>query len=161
MSEGALDGRVAIVTGASSGIGEAIAEELAGAGANVVVGAWRVPRLGALMEAIRAKGGLAFHRRTDVTERGDMEELARLAAERFGPVDILVNNAGVMPLSPVAELRVDDWERMVDVNVKGVLYGIAAVLPGMLERGVGHIVNVGSVAGRRPRCFTPYRRPST
>jgi NADP-dependent 3-hydroxy acid dehydrogenase YdfG len=150
MREGPLEGRVAIVTGASSGIGEAVAKELAGAGAKVVVGARRVPRLEALVEAIGANGGVAVHRRTDVAERGDLDELARLAVERFGQVDILVNNAGVMPLSPVAELRVDDWERMVDVNVKGVLYGIAAVLPGMLEKGAGHIVNVGSVAGRRP-----------
>ena len=150
MSDGALHGRVAIVTGASSGIGEAVALELAHAGAKVVVGARRVPRLEALVEAIEANGGAAVHRRTDVAQRGDLEELARLAVERFGPVDILVNNAGVMPLSPVAELRVEDWERMVDVNVKGVLYGIAAVLPGMLERNAGHIVNVGSVAGRRP-----------
>jgi NADP-dependent 3-hydroxy acid dehydrogenase YdfG len=150
MSEGPLEGRVAIVTGASSGIGEAVAQELARAGANVVIGARRVPRLEALVEAIRVEGGVAVHRRTDVAERGDMEELARLAVDRFGQVDILVNNAGVMPLSPVAELRVEDWERMVDVNVKGVLYGIAAVLPGMLENGAGHIVNVGSVAGRRP-----------
>jgi NADP-dependent 3-hydroxy acid dehydrogenase YdfG len=150
MSDGALDGRVAMVTGASSGIGEAVAHELAHAGAKVVVGARRVPRLEALVEAIEAKGGVAVHRRTDVAQRRDLEELARLAVERFGRVDILVNNAGVMPLSPVAELRVEDWERMVDVNVKGVLYGIAAVLPVMLERDAGHIVNVGSVAGRRP-----------
>ncbi len=150
MSEGALDGRVAIVTGASSGIGEAVAQELAVAGANVVLGARRVPRLEALVAAIQAKGGVAVHQRTDVAVRGDMMALAQLAVERFGQVDILVNNAGVMPLSPVAELRVEDWERMVDVNVKGVLYGIAAVLPGMLEKGAGHIVNVGSVAGRRP-----------
>jgi len=147
---GALDGRVAIVTGASSGIGAAVAEALAEAGAAVVLGARREERLKAVAEGIREGGGRAEVRATDVTVRTDVEALASLALDRFGGIDVLVNNAGIMPLSPVAELRVDDWVRMVDVNVKGVLHGIAAVLPTMLERGRGHIVNLGSVAGRRP-----------
>lgn len=145
-----LDGRVAVVTGASSGIGAAVADALAEAGAAVVLGARREERLRQVAEGIGARGGRAAVRATDVTVRGDVEALAALALERFGGIDVWVNNAGIMPLSPVADLRVDDWVRMVDVNVKGVLYGIAAVLPSMLERGSGHIVNVGSVAGRRP-----------
>lgn len=147
---GELDGRVALVTGASSGIGAAVAHALAGAGAAVVLGARREDRLSHVADAIRDAGGQAEARVTDVSVRANVEALATLALDRFGRIDVLVNNAGVMPLSPVEELRVEDWERMVDVNVKGVLYGVAAVLPGMLERGSGHIVNVGSVAGRRP-----------
>jgi len=147
---GDLTGRVAVVTGASSGIGRAVAEALSGAGAAVVLGARREDRLAAVTEDIRRGGGAGSFRVTDVTCREDLQALVAAAEEEHGPVDVLVNNAGVMPLSPVRELRVEDWERMVDVNLKGVLYGIAAVLPGMLERGGGHIVNIGSVAGRRP-----------
>lgn len=150
MDGGALAGQVAVVTGASSGIGAAVARSLAGAGAAVVLGARRGDRLKALAAEIEGDGGRAAWLATDVTRRTDLEALAGLARDRFGGIHVLVNNAGVMPLSPVAELRVEDWERMVDVNVKGVLYGIAAVLPTMLEQGRGHIVNVGSVAGRRP-----------
>jgi NADP-dependent 3-hydroxy acid dehydrogenase YdfG len=140
----------AVVTGASSGIGQAVAAMLAGAGAAVVLGARRTDRLEAVAHGIRAEGGVASHRRTDVTRRDDVAALVDLAVSEHGPVDVLVNNAGVMPLSPVEDLRVEDWEHMIDVNLKGVLYGIAAVLPGMLERGEGHIVNIGSLAGRRP-----------
>ncbi|GMV07571.1 MAG: oxidoreductase [Gemmatimonadota bacterium] len=150
MAGGAVAGRVAVVTGASSGIGAAVARALAGAGADVVLGARRGDRLRALAEEVEREGGRAAWRATDVTSRSDVEALAALARDRFGGIHVLVNNAGVMPLSPMAELRVEDWERMVDVNVKGVLYGIAAVLPTMLKQGTGHIVNVGSVAGRRP-----------
>jgi len=146
----ALAGRVAIVTGASSGIGEAVAVELARQGAAVVLGARRRERLEALASRIEEESGKAALHVTDVTVRSDLTALAAFARERFGPADILVNNAGVMPISPIWALEVDDWVRMVDVNVKGVLFGIAAVLPDMLERGSGHIVNVGSVAGRRP-----------
>ena len=145
-----LEGRVAIVTGASSGIGEAVALSLADEGAAVVLAARRVERLEALAERIVARGGEAVACPTDVTVRADLERAVRLALDRWGRVDVLVNNAGVMPLSPIEHGRVEEWERMVDVNVKGVLYGIAAVLPPMLVRGGGHIVNVGSVAGRRP-----------
>ncbi len=148
--DGRLEGRVALVTGASSGIGVAVAEALAGAGASVLVAARREARLKELVAGIQEAGREAGYRVTDVARRDDVEALARDAVDRWGRIDVLVNNAGVMPLSPVASLRVEDWERMVDVNVKGVLYGIAAVLPVMLDRGGGHIVNVGSVAGRRP-----------
>ncbi len=142
--------RVAIVTGASSGIGAAVASALAEAGLAVVLGARRRERLEEVVRAIRERGGSAEARATDVTVRTQVEALAALALVSFGRIDVLVNNAGVMPLSPVEELRVDDWVRMVDVNVKGVLHGVAAVLPTMLERGSGHIVNIGSLAGRRP-----------
>jgi NADP-dependent 3-hydroxy acid dehydrogenase YdfG len=148
--EKALDGRVALVTGASSGIGEAVARELARAGASVLVTARREDRLRALVERIRQDGGKARAVPADVSRREEVAAAVDDALGTWGRVDILVNNAGVMPLSPVSALRVEDWERMVDVNVKGVLYGLASVLPGMLERGEGHIVNVGSVAGRRP-----------
>jgi NADP-dependent 3-hydroxy acid dehydrogenase YdfG len=145
-----LTGRVALVTGASSGIGAAVARTLASAGAAVVLGARRDARLRGLAEEIRGAGGEAEPVAIDVTSPDDMERFAALARSRFGRIDVLVNNAGIMPLSPVAELRVADWGRMVDVNLKGVLHGIAAVLPIMLEQKRGHIVNVGSVAGRRP-----------
>lgn len=145
-----LHDRVAIITGASSGIGHAVARALAGAGAAVVLAARRSERLDELRREIEAEGGRALAHTTDVTRRDDVEALAAAALEAFGRIDILVNNAGVMPLSPLASLRVDDWDTMIDVNVRGVLHGLAAVLPAMLEQGGGHIVNVGSVAGRRP-----------
>jgi NADP-dependent 3-hydroxy acid dehydrogenase YdfG len=145
-----LDGKVAIVTGASSGIGEAVARSLAGAGASVVVTARREDRLAALAAKISEAGGRALAVAADVAVMADVEAVVAATAESFGPVDILVNNAGLMPLSPMSEARIEDWARMVDVNVKGVLHGIAAVLPGMIERHSGHIVNVGSLAGRRP-----------
>lgn len=147
---GPLAGKVALVTGASSGIGEAVARALAAAGASVGLGARRAERLEALAQEIRAAGGVALPCTVDVTSRDQVEHFAAHVRSAFGRIDILVNNAGVMPLSPVAELRVEEWELMVDVNLKGVLYGIAAVLPTMLEQGAGHIVNIGSVAGRRP-----------
>jgi NADP-dependent 3-hydroxy acid dehydrogenase YdfG len=147
---GRLEGRVALVTGASSGIGAAVARALAAEGAAVGLGARRIERLEAVVREIQAAGGRALPHRTDVTRREDVEGFAAAVRTEFGRLDVLVNNAGVMPLSPMTELRVDEWERMLDVNVKGVLYGIAAVLPTMLEQGAGHVVNIGSVAGRRP-----------
>lgn len=150
METTSLAGRVAVITGASSGIGAAVAEVLSSQGVAVALGARREDRLRELAARISEGGGRAVWRRMDVTERSDVAALVEHATEELGPVDILVNNAGLMPLSPIADLEVDDWVRMVDVNVKGVLFGIAAVLPGMLERGRGHIVNVGSLAGRRP-----------
>ncbi len=150
MSEAKLSGRTAIVTGASSGIGAATARALAGAGASVALAARRVERLDALRKEIESEGGRALAVRTDVSRRGEVDTLAEAALDAFGRIDILVNNAGVMPLAPLRERRVEEWDRMIDVNVKGVLYALAAVLPTMLEQGGGHIVNVGSVAGRRP-----------
>ncbi|MEZ4414558.1 MAG: SDR family oxidoreductase [Gemmatimonadota bacterium] len=148
-SRGPLAGRVAIVTGASSGIGRATALRLAAAGAKVVAAARRVDRLEALQARAPEENAFLVVP-TDVTSRRAMEALAALTLDRFGTIDILVNNAGVMHLAELSRLDVADWEWMIDVNVKGVLYGIAAVLPAMLQEGRGHIVNVGSLAGRRP-----------
>lgn len=145
-----LAGSVAIVTGASSGIGRATAVALAGAGAAVAVAARRADRLDEVVARIRRDGGRALAAATDVADRKAVFALVERAAAEFGPADILVNNAGIMPTSPLRDLHLDDWLRMVDVNVKGVLHCIAAALPAMLERRRGHIVNVGSVAGRRP-----------
>jgi NADP-dependent 3-hydroxy acid dehydrogenase YdfG len=137
--------KVVLITGASSGIGAGIARELGAAGAKVMLGARRVERLDALAAEIRAKGGEAMARRLDVTDRADVAAFAEAARQAWGRVDVIVNNAGVMPLSLMASLKVDEWERMVDVNIKGVLYGIAAVLPEMTARGSGHVVNIASI----------------
>ncbi len=139
--------KVVLITGASSGIGGGIARELGSAGAKLVLGARRTDRLQALAEAIRSKGGEVLTQRLDVTDRADVAAFADAAREAFGRVDVMVNNAGVMPLSLMASLKVDEWDRMVDVNVKGVLYGIAAVLPEMTARGSGHIINIASIGG--------------
>ena len=144
-----LADQVAIVTGASSGIGEATARALAAEGAAVVLAARREERLHDLKEEIENNGGQALVVSTDVTDRKAVEALIEQTKEAFGRIDILVNNAGLMPLSFVAKLHVEEWERMVDVNIKGVMYGVAAALPTMLEQESGHIVNVSSTAGRR------------
>lgn len=140
----ALD-KVVLITGASSGIGAGIARELAAAGAKLMLGARRTDRLDALAEELSAKGGKVRTRRLDVTDRADVAAFAEAGREAFGRVDVIVNNAGVMPLSLMASLKVDEWDRMIDVNIKGVLYGIAAVLPQMLARGSGQIVNIASI----------------
>ncbi len=145
-----LTGRSALVTGASSGIGHATALALSAAGAAVTVLARREDRLRDLAREIAARGGDVLVVAADVRDRDAVVAAAAAHRERWGPADVLVNNAGVMPVSPIAELRVDDWDRMIDVNLKGLLYTLAAVLPDMLAEGRGHIVNVGSVAGRRP-----------
>jgi NADP-dependent 3-hydroxy acid dehydrogenase YdfG len=137
--------KVVLITGASSGIGAGIARELAAAGAKVMLGARRVDRLQALAEEITASGGTVQIRQLDVTDRQDVAAFAVAARDAWGGVDVIVNNAGVMPLSPMSSLKVEEWERMVDVNIKGVLYGIAAVLPEMTARGSGHVINIASV----------------
>lgn len=140
-----IERKVVVITGASSGIGEATARLLAERGALVVLGARRTERLEALVADIAKTGGSARFRRVDVTQRADAQALIDFAKAEFGRVDILVNNAGVMPLSPLAALKVDEWDQMIDVNIRGVLYGIAAVLPDMKARGDGQIINVASI----------------
>ncbi|MGF6351131.1 SDR family oxidoreductase [Variovorax sp. W2I14] len=148
-----IQGKVAIVTGASSGIGESMARHLAARGAKVVLAARRTDRLDKVVAEIREAGGEAVAIATDVSKRTDLEKLAAATVETFGRIDVLVNNAGVMPLSPLEKLKVDEWDRTIDVNIKGVLYGIAAVLPRMQAQGSGHILNVASIAGIK--VFTP------
>ncbi|MER7751956.1 SDR family oxidoreductase [Kitasatospora sp. NPDC097643] len=144
-----VDGKVVAITGASSGIGEATALLLAERGAKVVLGARRTERLRDLADRITANGGQAAWTAVDVTRRADLATLVALARERFGRLDVLVGNAGIGPVSPLDDLRVEDWEAMVDVNLKGVLYGIAAALPVFRAQGSGHFVNVVSTAGLR------------
>jgi NADP-dependent 3-hydroxy acid dehydrogenase YdfG len=144
-----LRDRVCVITGASSGIGEAAAVALAERGARVVLGARRVDRLDDLTDRIVGSGGAAVAVACDVARREQVEALVRRAMDEWGRVDVLVNNAGIMPLAPLIACRVEDWDAMIDVNLKGLLYGVAAALPIMLEQKTGHIVNVSSVAGRR------------
>jgi NADP-dependent 3-hydroxy acid dehydrogenase YdfG len=137
--------KAVLITGASSGIGEATARRLAADGHRVFLGARRVARLERLASAIAEAGGVAAFRALDVTAAADMREFVAAALAEFGQVDVLVNNAGVMPLSPLAELKTAEWDRMIDVNVRGVLNGIAAALPVMREAGGGHFVTIASV----------------
>ncbi|MNB93085.1 putative oxidoreductase [compost metagenome] len=142
-----IQNKIVIITGASSGIGEATAKELASKGAKLVLAARREDRLQKLQQEIESNGGQAVYKVTDVSSYEQMEELAEYAINEFGKIDVLVNNAGVMPLSPVHEKKINEWNAMIDINIKGVLYGIAAVLPSMRERKEGHIINVSSIAG--------------
>jgi NADP-dependent 3-hydroxy acid dehydrogenase YdfG len=139
--------KVIAITGASSGIGEAAALLLSGRGAKLVLGARRSDRLEALANRIGRAGGEAAYATTDVKRSGDLSNLVKLACERYGKLDVLINNAGIAPTSLLDDLRVGDWEEMIDVNVKGVLYGIAAALPVFRKQGFGHFVNTASTAG--------------
>ncbi len=146
-SQQSRQSKVVLITGASSGIGEATARMLAAQGHRVYAGARRTDRLERLVQEIQAKGGTAAFRALDVTSAEDMQAFVRAAEAAYGPVDVIVNNAGVMPLSPLSSLKVNEWDRMIDVNVRGVLHGIAAVLPGMERRGRGQVINVSSIGG--------------
>jgi NADP-dependent 3-hydroxy acid dehydrogenase YdfG len=136
--------KVVLITGASSGIGEATARTLAANGARVVLGARRTERLEKIVAEIRARGGVAEFRKLDVTDRADMNAFVAFAREKFGRVDVIFNNAGVMPVSPMNALKVEEWDNIVDINIKGVLNGIAAVLPIMEAQGSGHIISTAS-----------------
>lgn len=144
-----IAGKVVAITGASSGIGAATAVHLAGLGAKVVLGARRTDRLAAVARDIGDKGGHALVQSLDVTDRRQMEAFVSAAVERYRRLDVLVNNAGLMPLSHLSLLKVEEWDRMIDVNIKGVLYGIAAALPVMQRQESGHVINVSSTAGHR------------
>jgi NADP-dependent 3-hydroxy acid dehydrogenase YdfG len=142
-----LNGKVVIITGASSGIGEATARLLAENGAKVVLGARRIDRLELIAKDIHAEGGIAEYQALDVTQRSQLQAIVKFAQTKFDRVDVLINNAGVMPLSALDQLKVEEWDRMIDVNIKGVLYGIAAVLPVMKVQKSGQIINLSSIGG--------------
>lgn len=144
-----ITGKVIVITGASSGMGAAAASYLAAKGASVVLGARRADRIESLAAEIIEAGGKATAVVTDVTKRDDVGKLVKTAVETYGRIDVLINNAGLMPLSPLDRLKVDEWDQMIDVNLKGVLYGIAAALPHMKEQRSGHIINLSSVAGHK------------
>jgi NADP-dependent 3-hydroxy acid dehydrogenase YdfG len=137
--------KTVLITGASSGIGEAAALRLADDGHRLFLGARRTERLEALAERIEAAGGTASYRRLDVTDIADVQQFVADATETYGGVDVMINNAGVMPLSALAENKIDEWNQMIDVNIRGVLHGISAVLPQMQSQGSGHVVNVASI----------------
>lgn len=146
MSESAQQ-KVILLTGASSGIGEATARVLSKQGHRLVIGARRTDRLKALCQTLRDEGGAVDYRALDVTRREGVQAFADFALETHGRIDAIINNAGIMPLSPLASLKVDEWDRMVDVNIRGVLYGIAAVLPTMNAQKSGHVINISSIGG--------------
>lgn len=146
-----IEGKLVVITGASSGLGEATARHLSAQGATVVLGARRIDRLQALADELTAKSGQALAVATDVTDPDQVQRLVDAAVARYGRVDVMLNNAGLMPHSPLERRKIDDWNRTIDVNLKGVLYGIAAALPYMQRQRSGHIINVSSVAGHKVR----------
>ncbi|MEB0032591.1 SDR family oxidoreductase [Undibacterium sp. RTI2.1] len=144
-----IEGKVVVITGASSGLGEATASHLSVLGAKLVLGARRVERINALADQLAGKGGKAIALETDVTQRDQVKKLVDAAVQTYGRIDVMINNAGLMPQSLLENLMIDDWDQMIDVNIKGVLYGIAAALPYMRQQKSGHIINVSSVAGHK------------
>ena len=144
-----IEGKVVVITGASSGLGEATARLLSAQGASVVLGARRVDRIQSLADELTGSGGKALAIATDVTHCDQVKRLVDAAVQTYGRIDVMINNAGLMPHSPLERLKIDDWDRMIDVNIKGVLYGIAAALPYMKQQKAGHIINVSSVAGHK------------
>jgi NADP-dependent 3-hydroxy acid dehydrogenase YdfG len=147
MSE--IANKVVIITGASSGLGEATAHRLAKNGAKLMLAARRKDRLQDLVVDLEKAGGVFKYQVTDVSDRSQVEQLVQATQAAYGKIDVLVNNAGLMPLSPLAATKVDEWEQMIDVNIKGLLYGVAAVMPIMLQQGSGQIINLSSVAGHK------------
>ena len=146
-----IEAKVVVITGASSGLGEAAARHLSVEGAVVVLGARCADRIRSLAETLMAQGGKAFALATDVTSPDQVKRLVDAAVDRLGRIDVMLNNAGLMPHSPLERLKIEDWNRTIDVNIKGVLYGIAAALPHMQRQKSGHIINVSSVAGHLVR----------
>ena len=146
-----MEGKVVVITGASSGLGEATARQLSAHRATVVLGARRVDRLNSLAAELTARGGKSVAIATDVTRCDQVKRLVDLAVQTYGRIDVMINNAGLMPQSLLERLKIDEWDRMIDVNIKGVLYGIAAALPYMKEQKSGHFINVSSVAGHKVR----------
>ena len=144
-----IEGKVVVITGASSGLGEATARHLSAQGATVVLGARRTDRIEALAGELSASGGKALAIATDVTHCDQVKRLVDAGAQTYGRIDVMINNAGLMPQAPLERLKIDEWERMIDVNIKGVLYGIAAALPHMKRQKAGHFINVSSVAGHK------------
>ena len=142
-----VQSKIVVITGASSGIGEATAYKLAAKGLTVVLGARRIEKLESIASSIRDQGGKAEVLKTDVTQKKEVQNLLNFAVEKFGRVDVLVNNAGIMSMAPMNECRTEEWDRMIDVNVKGVLYGVAAALPIFKKQESGHFINLASVAG--------------
>lgn len=142
-----ISGKVVVITGASSGLGEATARHLSKLGAKVVLAARRKERLEQLVSELVAAGGEAVAYQTDVTRADEVKALIQGALDSFGRVDVLVNNAGLMAIAPLSDVRVEEWERMIDINIKGVLYGIAAALPVFHQQNAGHFINIASVAG--------------
>jgi NADP-dependent 3-hydroxy acid dehydrogenase YdfG len=146
-----IEGKVVVITGASSGLGEATARHLSAEGAKVVLGARRADRIQKIAGELASNGGQAIAFTTDVTQVDQVKRLVDGAVKAFGRVDVMLNNAGLMPHSPLERLKIDDWNRTIDVNIKGVLYGIAAALPYFKEQKSGHFINVSSVAGHEIR----------
>jgi NADP-dependent 3-hydroxy acid dehydrogenase YdfG len=147
--ENNIEDKVVVITGASSGIGKTTAVMLAERGAKVVLGARGLNRLEALARRIMGACGEVAYAQTDVRRREDLTSLVKLALDRYDQLDVLIGNAGIMPVSPLDDLRVEDWENMIDINIKGVLYGIAAALPVFRKQGFGHFVNTASTAGHK------------
>lgn len=144
-----LKGKVVVITGASSGIGEETAISVAGRGGIVVISARREDRLKQIAERIKHSGGLSAYKKTDVTSWTEVQELAHFTLEEFGKIDVWINNAGIMPLSSLNKIKIEEWDQMIDVNIKGVLYGIGAAVPIMEKQKNGHIINISSIAGHR------------
>ena len=149
--EGNIEGKVVVITGASGGLGAATARHLSALGATVVLGARRIERIQDLARELAGNEGKALAVQTDVTRSAQVQALVNAAIDRYGRIDVMINNADIMPHSPLDRLRIDDWDRTIDVNIKGVLYGIAAALPPMQRQKSGHFINVSSVAGHKVR----------